>query len=296
MLKSLLKTIIPKDIWQKLVIAKSKIKSGLTFNYSLLESFDVWMPNSSYWFLYPSLTAKNANLYPQLLFQLQKHISSKNSQKQEIEILNSKNFGKLNANLYDSLSSLFRKYGSDKSTTHDYDRIYADFLHELGPDQPLKILEIGIGTNRPNLVSTRPITYIPGASLRAFRDALPRSDIYGADIDEEILFTEQRIKTAWVDQFDPNSYIKMTDALDEYEFDLIIDDGLHAVSANLSSLLFALSHLRQNGVYITEDIPKRSVNAWLPIIGILREQYACSMIKCQNEYLFFLRMENSAAS
>jgi len=123
MIKSLLKAIIPKGIWRKLVIANNKIKSGVTFNYSLLESFDVWTPNSSYWFLYPGLTVKNANLYPQAIFQLQKYVSSKNSL--EIEILNSKNFGKLNANLYDSLSSLFRKYGSDKSTTHDYGRISA---------------------------------------------------------------------------------------------------------------------------------------------------------------------------
>lgn len=264
MLKSLLKAIIPKDI---------------------LEFFYLWTPYSANWFLYPSLTAKNANLYPQVVFQLQKYISSKNSL--EKEILNSKDFGQLNPEFDATLSSLFRKHGSDKSTSHDYSSIYAYFLNKLGLDQPLKILEIGLGTNNPNLVSSMGKTGTPGASLRTFRDALPKAEIYGADIDEDILFTEQRIKTAWVDQFDQSSFITMTDTLGETEFDLIIDDGLHAVSANLNSLLFALSHLRESGVFIAEDIREKSVNVWLPIIEMLREHYNCGIIKCQSTYLFF---------
>jgi hypothetical protein len=70
----------------------------------------------------------------------------------------------------------------------------------------LKILEIGIGTNNPSLVSTMGIYGTPGASLYSFREYLPNSQIYGADIDTNILFTHDRIKTFYVNQLDYSTY------------------------------------------------------------------------------------------
>ena len=268
------------------------IKSGITFKSSLLKHFGIWSPNTLDEFLYPEILIKNANLYPSTLYRLQQCISF--GSPLEIEILKSKDFGKANVELTKNLASLFRKYGSDKSEKHDYFLIYADFLNELDPNRCLKVLEIGMGTNDPNLVSTMGVNGRPGASLRAFREALPYSEIYGADIDKNILFNEERIKTAWVDQFDQNSFTMMTDSLEETKFDLIIDDGLHAVSANLNSLIFALKSLRGNGVFVVEDIPERSVDAWLPIISTLQGKYNSGIIKCQSEYLFFLWMKKKA--
>jgi len=291
MIKSLLKAIIPKTILSTLQSAHLTTKSGLTFKSSLLKHFDVWFPHSSNWFLYPDLTTKNANLYPSTLFNLQKCVSSNNSL--EIEILNSRDFGRLDLEFTKNLSNLFNKHGSDKATKHDYFLVYADLLNELGSDQPLKVLEIGLGSNNPDLVSSMGSDGRPGASLRAFRDALPYSDIYGADIDEDILFAEERIKTARVDQFDPNSFTAMANTLGETKFDLIIDDGLHAVTANLNSLIFGLRSLKENGIMIVEDIPKRSLDAWFPVISILSDKYKCGLIECQCEYLFFLRAHNS---
>ena len=43
----------------------------------------------------------------------------------------------------------------------------------------------------------------PGASLRVWRDYFPNAIIYGADIDKDILFAEERIKTFYIDQLDP---------------------------------------------------------------------------------------------
>ena len=265
------------------------IKSGITFQSLLLKQFHVWSPNVSDEFLYPEILIKNANLYPSTLYRLQQCISS--GSLPEVKILHSKNFGKLNIKLTERLSSLLNKYGSDKAEKHDYFLVYSDFFSELGFNQNLKILEIGLGTNNPDLISTMGVNGRPGASLRAFRDALPCSEIYGADIDQNTLFTEERIKTAWVDQFDQNSFTAMTDSFGESKFDLIIDDGLHAVSANLNALIFSINSLKENGVFVVEDIPKRSVDTWLPVISILRDKYNCGLIRCKSEYLFFLRMK-----
>ena len=266
------------------------IKSGISFRSSLLKHFDVWYPNALDPFLHPSTLIKNTNLYPSTLLRLQYRVSSNSSP--EVKILNSTDFGKLNVELTRDLSKLLSKYGSDKAGKHDYFLVYSDFFSELGINQNLKILEIGLGTNNPNLISTMGVNGKPGASLRAFRDTLSCSDIYGADIDKNILFEEERIKTAWVDQFDYDSFRVMTDSLGETKFDIIIDDGLHAVSANLNSLIFSINSLRENGVFVVEDIPKRSIDAWLPVISILCDKYTCGLIKCKSEYLFFLRAKN----
>jgi hypothetical protein len=83
----------------------------------------------------------------------------------------------------------------------------------------------------------------------------------------------------------------MTDSLGEKKFNLIIDDGLHAVSANLNSLIFSINSLEEGGIFVVEDIPERSLGAWLPIISILHNQYNCGLIKCKRGYLFFLCMK-----
>ena len=57
------------------------------------------------------------------------------------------------------------------------------------------IFEIGLGSINTKIVSNMGKFGKPGASLRAFRDFCPNAIIYGADIDQSILFKEERIKT-----------------------------------------------------------------------------------------------------
>ena len=45
----------------------------------------------------------------------------------------------------------------------------------------------------------------PGASVKAFRDFFSNANIYGADIDKEILFKEHKISTFYVDQTNINT-------------------------------------------------------------------------------------------
>lgn len=64
-------------------------------------------------------------------------------------------FGCANPELTKALYDLFRLYGSDKSTVHDYFGYYADCLYKLGQDKELSILELGLGSNT-NLHSLGP--------------------------------------------------------------------------------------------------------------------------------------------
>ena len=174
------------------------------------------------------------------------------------------------------LKALLDEHHSDKATPHLYHPVYAAILMRAARRHAhVRTLEIGMGTNNTELPSTMgTMTHAgkwvtrPGASLRAFRDFLPRTArVHGADIDTKILFDEERIWTTKVDQLDPSSYGAMqrefvkragaaTDgrAAARYEYDLIIDDGLHSFVANLNSLLYAWAHLRPGGFFVSEDI------------------------------------------
>ena len=94
----------------------------------------------------------------------------------------------------DLLGKILRYHGSDKSTKHNFHLIYGHLLKGRR-NQSLKILEIGLGTNNPSLKSNMGIYGTPCASVRAFRDWAPNAQVYGADIDPDILVQEDRIKT-----------------------------------------------------------------------------------------------------
>jgi hypothetical protein len=94
----------------------------------------------------------------------------------------------------------------------------------------------------------------PGASLRVWRDYFTNSLIYGADIDKNILFEEDRIKTFYVDQLNEFSIKEMWSNINKNNFDIILDDGLHTFEAGITMFLNSFDKLRKNGIYIIEDV------------------------------------------
>ena len=157
------------------------------------------------------------------------------------------------------LDELLRSYGSDKSTDHDYHHVYAGILCSMPRGSSL--LEIGLGTNDESIVSTMGRFASPGASLRAFRDFLPGSAVFGADIDREILFQEDRIATMWVDQTRAES-VRALEAQLPDDVHLIIDDGLHSPDANVQVLLLGLRIMPVNGWLVVEDIIPAAQSFW----------------------------------
>jgi hypothetical protein len=101
---------------------------------------------------------------------------------------------------------------------------------------------------------------MPGASLRVWKDYFKNAQIYGADIDKDILFQEDRIKTYYVDQLNTPSIETMWKKIGIQNFDIIIDDGLHTTDANINLFTNSFSKLKKNGIYIIEDVHLLELN------------------------------------
>jgi hypothetical protein len=157
---------------------------------------------------------------------------------------------------------IMTKYGSDKGDFHNYSTIYNNLFAAYG-NRPLRIFELGLGTNNPDVPSTMGIYGRPGASLRGWREIFPNALVYGADIDREVLFAEDRIKTFYCDQLDPKSIAELW-AQPELQggMDVIIEDGLHTFDGNVSFLEGSLDKLRPGGFYVIEDIGDQVVEQW----------------------------------
>ena len=154
----------------------------------------------------------------------------------------------------EDMKNLFIKYGSDKFI-HPYYKYYS---HVLSDKSDLTILEIGMGTKNPEIASTmyfykqdKDFDSTPGASLRAFRDFVKGSHVYGADIDEEILFQEEGIATAKVDQLDKSTLDHLFEGV---TFDFVVIDGLHHITADVNSILSLISRMNPGSKLIVEDI------------------------------------------
>jgi len=185
----------------------------------------------------------------------------------------------------DELAKLFTARGSDKATEHEYHLLYGEILAPIR-DQPVALLEIGLGTNNTDVVSNMGRAGKPGASLRAFRDFLPRAQIFGADLDRRILFAEERIATYYVDQTDERAFRELDANLEGRAFDLIIDDGLHAPNANLTTLAFALERLKPGGYAVIEDIYEPSLPVWALASMVLASRFDVSLYREKRAYVF----------
>jgi hypothetical protein len=160
------------------------------------------------------------------------------------------------------LCRVMTKHGSDKGRAHNYTTVYSA-LFKRRYHQPLRIFELGLGSNNPDVPSNMGVFGVPGASLRGWRELFPDALVYGADIDRTILFQEDRIKTFYCDQLDRSSIRELWSRPDlQVGVDIIIEDGLHTFEANISFLEESLDHLRPGGIYVCEDIMRDRVDEW----------------------------------
>lgn len=158
------------------------------------------------------------------------------------------------------LCEIMGKNKSDKgdinitNSWHNYTTFYYSIFHSLR-DNKLRIFELGLGTNNVSIPSNMGKNGRPGASLYGWRDFFPNSDIFGADIDSDILFNTNKIKTFYCDQRNPEIIKKLWDEPElDQDFDIIIDDGLHTFDANVCFFENSIHKLKQNGFFIIEDI------------------------------------------
>jgi len=194
-----------------------------------------------------------------------------------------------NTNNY--LSNLCERHGTDKGyvrfekdTPYGWrPHSYSIFYHSLFShcrDNIHLLFECGIGTNNLDVESNMSSNGKPGASLRVWRDYFLNAQIIGGDVDERILFEDERIKTFKVDQLDPASINEMWEKIDKKNFDIIIDDGLHTYEAGMTLFLNSFDKLKKGGIYIIEDVDfnylnklKDGLNKFNPEVVILKNNY-----------------------
>lgn len=158
------------------------------------------------------------------------------------------------------LCKLAYKYGSDKcpQISHTYTPFYYNLLKDKRHFIK-KVLEIGIGS--PKYMHYHPNHYVTGASLYMWRDFFPNATIYGADIDPNMLFNNDRIHTLLCNETkrgDLENLIKKTGS----NIDLFIDDGLHTANAQIFLCQTIMPMLSKKVIYIIEDVafPKHIIS------------------------------------
>jgi hypothetical protein len=159
------------------------------------------------------------------------------------------------------LCELAYKYRTDKCPQICHS--YTPFYYELFKDRRhsiKKVLEIGIGSRE---AMAHVEGYIPGASLRMWRDFFPNAMIYGIDIDPGCLFEEDRIQTFLCDIHNEEHVKNLLSTIGN-DIDLIIDDSLHGAHDQLKTFNIIkplIKNLDFN--YIIEDAAVNGGMTWL---------------------------------
>ena len=185
------------------------------------------------------------------------------------------------------LGELFRFYGSDKDK-NGYTSLYHTLFNHL-KNQPITMLEIGIGTMIPNvhssMVGYASPGYKPGGSLRAWRDYFSKGTIYGVDVQPDTQFTDEaRITTFIGNSTDEKSVNELMKKVKEGKFDIILDDGSHFGGDQLKTLANFYPYLKENGIYIIEDVTPQS--------QVSKDPKLVSKI-CNGDPIFFVGLYNN---
>jgi SAM-dependent methyltransferase len=158
------------------------------------------------------------------------------------------------------LCEIMGRHKSDKghrdiiNSWHNYTTFYNVIFSPI-KDKAIRLFELGIGTNNINLPSNMGVNGIPGASLYGWEEFFPNAQVFGADIDSDILFQTDRIKTFFCDQTKPRIIEEMWNKPElSDDFDIIIEDGLHSFAANVCFLENSIHKVKPGGYYIIEDI------------------------------------------
>jgi hypothetical protein len=263
------------------VQAQGKIR-GPT-NLDILQTFPLYTPNSAGEYAdRAQLTIQTINQIFPFLALFSESINGELLKVEEIDICADTELEKQSASL---LKDKFDHFGSDKANKHNYHQLYGKILSNRNSIK--NILEIGLGTNNTDVVSSMGVNGRPGASLRAFKEFCPQCQVTGADVDKRVLFNEDRINTYYIDQTDLKTFDALVEKIERNSFDLVIDDGLHSVNANISSLRFGLAIVKAGGWVVIEDIDKETLCLWQLVASILPSKYQPRIFKDATGSLVF---------
>ena len=191
-----------------------------------------------------------------------------------------------------SLTEIANFHGTDKGTTgpgikwraNNYTDIYEAYLETLRLSAKT-VLEIGLGVTGPKwdaqIVHGRNKT--GGASIKMWYDYFPNARIYGIDINPAGHLHNDRIQTFEVDQGNVNDLKTFTDATNDVDFDIIIDDGSHKPDHQQITLNFFFKKLKSGGLYFVEDLMSNGLG------DFANDRHACDKVKNTRSVLKSLR-------
>jgi hypothetical protein len=255
---------IPRYLYFSFLRRSRSYRGGVGFNARMAELMGAFFPNSGNWQQMSKTVFVGVNRVPDQLNEIRAHWGG-----QSPATFKQTKFRDVAA----ELGRLFEEFGSDKHR-NGYHSLYGELLGEaLGSSdaEPIHVLEIGIGSQNPKVVSSMAwASSSNGGSLRAFAALSNRIVVLGLDYDRGSLFAEDRITTRFVDQLEAKTFDVALHGYENIAFDLIIDDGLHFITANLNSMYKLLPRLTAGGHMVIEDVPLRSKSLWEVVATQLR--------------------------
>jgi predicted O-methyltransferase YrrM len=154
------------------------------------------------------------------------------------------------------LCKLAIKYGSDR-TPFTGGHAYTPFYDRIFKGRHVKkLVEIGIDTGR---------------GLRMWAEYFPEAEIYGLDVQTNLLINEGRIKSLYCDL---SSVVSIQTAAEQVgdSCDLIFDDGSHDPQHQIQAAEILMPFLSPSGLYIIEDVGHPEI-----VVPRLKIQYLCEV-------------------
>jgi hypothetical protein len=138
----------------------------------------------------------------------------------------------------DFLNEGYDKGGTDKNTCHSYIENVYEKEFKTYREKEIDLLEIGIET---------------GGSLKLWKEYFLNSkSIIGVDISDEKIDKKYKDIAGVTMHFGDAYDEKFSENIGQ--FDIIIDDGPHTLESQLKSIELYLPKLKQNGLFVIEDV------------------------------------------
>ena len=163
-------------------------------------------------------------------------------------------------------AEVLERHGSDKSTGHNYHKVYSVLFSDL--DSVKNVFEVGIAN---------------GSSLRAWKELFPASEVFGVDLNIDHLIKEDRISTFWADQGDPATFNLVKEAAGIGEVDLVVDDGSHQLKHSMDTFSALLPWLSIGGWIVIEDIHFSMKDDWLEFQKNIGPEYKTFLLDMMDE-------------
>ena len=147
------------------------------------------------------------------------------------------------------LKSLIRNDRTDKDTVHSYIEVYDD-LFAKKRDSAARVLEVGIAG---------------GGSIKLWHDYFKNATVHGVDImPASKVWSEIKGKERIVLHTESDAYSdKFIDSLKDKRFDIIVDDGSHALVDMVHFITKYVPLLANDGILVVEDVV---TDAWIPVL------------------------------